>query len=93
MDAQDEREEAVSLRTKAGIEVSLADLCGVNPELQDVPHDGGAAGEVVVCAPSLRQDNLHNLVLSPPAPSGPAYRQSNKRRRNHGTDRRAQESW
>ncbi len=60
VDALDDAEEELSLRTKAGIPVPLVDLRIVEPEMQDVAHDGVAAGEVVVRAPWLTQGYLHN---------------------------------
>ncbi|AWH46443.1 fatty acid--CoA ligase [Stenotrophomonas sp. ZAC14A_NAIMI4_1] len=60
VDALDDAGEALSLRTKAGIPVPLVDLRIVDPDLQDVAHDGVATGEVVVRAPWLTQGYLHN---------------------------------
>ena len=60
MDALDDADEQLSLRTKAGIPVPLVDLRIVDPEIQDVAHDGVATGEVVVRAPWLTQGYLHN---------------------------------
>lgn len=59
-DALAESDEALSLRTKAGIPVPLVDLRIVDPEMRDVAHDGGATGEVVVRAPWLTQGYLHD---------------------------------
>ncbi|RIA32474.1 fatty-acyl-CoA synthase [Stenotrophomonas sp. AG209] len=53
-------DEALSLRTKAGIPVPLVDLRIVDPEMRDVAHDGVATGEVVVRAPWLTQGYLHD---------------------------------
>lgn len=55
-----ESDEALSLRTKAGIPVPLVDLRIVDEDMQDVAHDGVATGEVVVRAPWLTQGYLHN---------------------------------
>lgn len=60
IDAADGPEQALSLRTKAGIPVPLVDLRIVDAELHDVAHDGIATGEVVVRAPWLTQGYLHN---------------------------------
>lgn len=60
IDATDGLEEALSLRTKAGIPVPLVDLRIVDADLRDVAHDGIATGEVVVRAPWLTQGYLHN---------------------------------
>ncbi len=53
-------DEALSLRTKAGIPVPLVDLRIVDEGMHDVAHDGVATGEVVVRAPWLTQGYLHN---------------------------------
>ncbi|MBW8774337.1 MAG: AMP-binding protein, partial [Stenotrophomonas sp.] len=53
-------DEALSLRTKAGIPVPLVDLRIVDPAMEDVVHDGVATGEVVVRAPWLTQGYLHD---------------------------------
>uniref|UniRef100_A0A914YA65 AMP-dependent synthetase/ligase domain-containing protein n=1 Tax=Panagrolaimus superbus TaxID=310955 RepID=A0A914YA65_9BILA len=53
-------DEALSLRTKAGIPVPLVDLRIVDPAMKDVAHDGVATGEVVVRAPWLTQGYLHD---------------------------------
>jgi fatty-acyl-CoA synthase len=59
IDAADGPEQALSLRTKAGIPVPLVDLRIVDGDLRDVDHDGIATGEVVVRAPWLTQGYLH----------------------------------
>jgi acyl-CoA synthetase (AMP-forming)/AMP-acid ligase II len=46
--------------TKAGLPVQLVDLRIVDEQMQDVPHDGSASGEVVVRAPWLTQGYLHD---------------------------------
>ena len=53
-------DEALSLRTKAGIPVPLVDLRIVDENMHDVAHDGIATGEVVVRAPWLTQGYLHD---------------------------------
>ncbi|WP_269791310.1 fatty acid--CoA ligase [Stenotrophomonas sp. Iso1] len=53
-------DEALSLRTKAGIPIPLVDLRIVDEDMNDVAHDGTATGEVVVRAPWLTQGYLHN---------------------------------
>ncbi len=60
VNALEDDEEALSLRTKAGIPVPLVDLRIVDPDLQDVAHDGIATGEVVVRAPWLTEGYLHD---------------------------------
>lgn len=48
-------DQQVAARTKTGVPVSLVDLRIVDPQGNDVPHDGEAVGEVVVRAPWLTQ--------------------------------------
>ncbi|MEG0184210.1 MAG: fatty acid--CoA ligase [Stenotrophomonas sp.] len=60
VDALGTCDEAVSLRTKAGIPVPLVDLRIVDVDMGDVAHDGIATGEVVVRAPWLTQGYLHD---------------------------------
>lgn len=50
-----EMDEQVALRCKSGRPIPLVDLRVVDEEMNDVPHDGKAAGEVVVRAPWLTQ--------------------------------------
>ncbi|MEH6578045.1 MAG: fatty acid--CoA ligase [Amphritea sp.] len=45
----------VAARTKTGVPVSMVDLRIIDPEGNDVAHDGEAVGEVVVRAPWLTQ--------------------------------------
>ena len=58
--ALDDPDEVLSLRTKAGIPVPLVELRIVDPDMNEVAHDGIATGEVVVRAPWLTQGYLHN---------------------------------
>jgi fatty-acyl-CoA synthase len=51
-------DDQVNARIKAGRPVPLVDLRIVDPEMRDQPHDGTAAGEVVVRAPWLTQAYL-----------------------------------
>jgi fatty-acyl-CoA synthase len=53
-----EAEGQLEVRTKAGRPIPLVDLHIVDEEMRDVPHDGKAAGEVVVRAPWLTQGYL-----------------------------------
>jgi acyl-CoA synthetase (AMP-forming)/AMP-acid ligase II len=53
-------EAEIGYRTKAGLPVQLVDLRIVDQDMQDVPHDGKASGEVVVRAPWLTQGYLHD---------------------------------
>ncbi|MCM2357457.1 MAG: fatty acid--CoA ligase [Geobacteraceae bacterium] len=48
-------DEQVALRCKSGRPVPLVDLRVVDEQMNDVPHDGKATGEVVVRAPWLTQ--------------------------------------
>ncbi len=50
--------------TKAGLPIQLVDLCIVDEQMQDVPHDGKATGEVVVRAPWLTQGYLNDPANS-----------------------------
>jgi fatty-acyl-CoA synthase len=52
------------LRCKAGLPVPLVDLRIVDPDMNDVPHDGKASGEVVVRAPWLAQHYVGNEAAS-----------------------------
>jgi fatty-acyl-CoA synthase len=54
----------IEYRTKAGIPAQLVDLRIVDENMQDVPHDGKASGEVVVRAPWLTQGYLHDPANS-----------------------------
>ena len=53
-------DDEIDIRTTAGRPVPLVDLRIVDPEMNDVPHDGKAAGEVVVRAPWLTQGYFKN---------------------------------
>src|SRR6266851_9075602 len=54
----------IEYRTRAGIPGQLVDLRIVDDEMQDVPHDGVASGEVVVRAPWLTQGYLNDPANS-----------------------------
>ena len=45
----------VEIRTKTGLPIPLVDLRIVDDQMNDVPHNGRATGEVVVRAPWLTQ--------------------------------------
>jgi len=57
-------DEQLEYRTRAGIPGQLVDLRIVDDQMQDVPHDGVAAGEVVVRAPWLTQGYLDDPANS-----------------------------
>ncbi len=63
-DALGSSDEALSLRTKAGIPVPLVELRIVDEEMNEVAHDGIATGEVVVRAPWLTHGYLHDPEAS-----------------------------
>ncbi|GHU28033.1 AMP-binding protein [Betaproteobacteria bacterium] len=52
-------EQHARLRCKTGLPLPLVDLRVVTPEMEDVPHDGEATGELVLRTPWLTQDYLH----------------------------------
>jgi fatty-acyl-CoA synthase len=54
----------IEYRTKAGLPIQLVDLRIVDDEMQDVPHDGKATGEVVARAPWLTQGYLNDPANS-----------------------------
>ncbi len=54
----------IEYRTRAGLPAQLVDLRIVDEQMQDVPHDGAASGEVVVRAPWLTQGYLNDPVNS-----------------------------
>jgi fatty-acyl-CoA synthase len=54
----------IEYRTRAGLPIQLVDLRIVDDEMQDVPHDGKASGEVVARAPWLTQGYLNDPANS-----------------------------
>jgi acyl-CoA synthetase (AMP-forming)/AMP-acid ligase II len=54
----------IEYRTRAGLPSQLVDLRIVDEQMQDVPHDGKASGEVVVRAPWLTQGYLNDPANS-----------------------------
>ena len=57
-------EDAIDIRTCAGIPLPLVDVRIVDEAMQDVPADGKSAGEIVVRAPWLTQGYLHSADAS-----------------------------
>jgi fatty-acyl-CoA synthase len=53
-------DEEVEVRTKAGRAAPLVDLRIVDPDMNDVPHDGKSAGEIVLRSPWLTQGYFDN---------------------------------
>jgi fatty-acyl-CoA synthase len=53
-------DEQVEFRTKAGRAAPLVDLRIVDPDMNDVPHDGQSSGEIVMRAPWLTQGYFDN---------------------------------
>ncbi|TME08257.1 MAG: fatty acid--CoA ligase, partial [Chloroflexi bacterium] len=54
----------IEYRTKAGLPTLLVDLRIVDEQMQDVPHDGKATGEVVARTPWLTQGYLNDPANS-----------------------------
>ncbi|WP_026229707.1 fatty acid--CoA ligase [Trinickia symbiotica] len=57
-------DEAISQRCKTGLPVPLVELRIVDEDMQDVPHDGHASGEIIVRAPWLTEGYLNNPEAS-----------------------------
>ena len=53
-------EKEATIRTKAGMPAPLVDIRIVDGDMNDVPHDGKASGEIVVRAPWLTQGYMDN---------------------------------
>jgi fatty-acyl-CoA synthase len=53
-------DQQIDYRTRAGLPIQLVDLRVVDEQMQDVPHDGRASGEVVARAPWLTQGYLND---------------------------------
>src|SRR5205809_267742 len=54
----------IEYRVKAGLPIQLVDLRIVDEQMQDVPHDGKATGEVVARTPWLTQGYLNDPANS-----------------------------
>jgi len=57
-------DDEIEHRTKTGRVVPLVDLRIVDPEMNELPRDGVAVGEIVLRAPWLTQGYLHNEEAS-----------------------------
>jgi fatty-acyl-CoA synthase len=57
-------DEEVNFRTKTGRPIPLVDIRVVDPDLNDVAHDGKASGEIVARAPWLTQGYFENPTAS-----------------------------
>ena len=62
--ARDNFEDEIPYRTSAGIAAPMVDLRVVDENMDDVPHDGEAVGEIVARAPWLTTGYLNNPEAS-----------------------------
>jgi fatty-acyl-CoA synthase len=53
-------DQELEFRTRAGMAAPLVDLRIVDPDMNDVPHDGKSAGEIVLRSPWLTQGYFNN---------------------------------
>ena len=60
MAATQGREDTTAIRIATGKPIPLVEVRVVDPDMNDVPHDGAATGEVVTRAPWLTDGYLHN---------------------------------
>jgi fatty-acyl-CoA synthase len=63
-DLSGDPDEEVDFRTSAGMAGPLVDLRIVDADMNDVPHDGKSAGEIVMRAPWLTQGYFNNPETS-----------------------------
>jgi fatty-acyl-CoA synthase len=59
-DLSGDPDQEVEFRTKAGMAAPLVDLRIVDQDMNDVPHDGKSAGEIVLRSPWLTQGYFNN---------------------------------
>ena len=63
-DLDGDPDQTVEIRARAGVTAPLVDLRIVDPDMNDVAHDGKASGEIVLRAPWLTQGYFNNHAAS-----------------------------